>query len=176
MPPWYVLLKDLSYAPTFPLLIGVLRAQELLPRSGDNYADGLLLLRDMQASQLLDDEGESVSVELCGTLKVPVFRIRDRSVALYGRSVFPASGAARGRLSFNSLVEKEKIEELEACYERLYYSPTFGHDEALESGLLSRNRERKVWEHLEDDPDYDEAIGILDEYKDELRPISEDAE
>lgn len=171
MPPWYALLTNLSYAPTFPLLIGVLRSKGLLPDSGDGYEDGLLLFQSMATSDLLDNEQESVSIELCGTLKVPVFRIRGREMALYGKSVFPGAGKGKGRLSVSSLVVQEKLADLDELYDRFYHSAEFGHDEALQSGRLSRHKERQIWEELEDDPYYDEAIEVLEEYADDLTAI-----
>lgn len=172
IPPWLVLLENLSFHPTFPLLIGALRAQELLPNSGDHFADGLLLLTDMEREQLLDEAPKkAVSIELCAALKVPVFHLRDRRGALYCRSLFPSTGNATGRVRFETSVVPEKILDLEECYDQFYYNLAFQHEVALEQERLSRDGGQ--WVTLEDSEQFDEAIEILEDHRDCLRAVAE---
>lgn len=171
IPAWWPLLS-LPISPTFPFLVGALREKGFLPDSGDDYADGLLLLRDMEQATELDEEQEAVSIEYCGTLKVPVFRLRDRSGAVYCKSLFPAEGKERGRLRFSKQVEPEAIADLEACFDRFYTNSKYQHDEAFEQNCLSRDRETKKWIPLVDDSDFQEALEALEEIE-SLRSIIE---
>ncbi len=172
--PLIYLIENLNTHPTFPMVLGVLQARSLLPETDDPYDDGLLLLSHLQDEVELDELDQSVTLEICEGLGVPVFHLRDRAYALRFRSVFRAvNGPAKGRFCVRDNVEPNRFTELSACYRDFYNHLKFGHAVALEERRLSRDRVTREWVRHEDTQDFADALEVLDDCTEEIEPISE---
>jgi hypothetical protein len=171
--PLIYLLQNLGTSPTFPMVLGALQAKGLL-RFDDPYDDGLLLLSHLLDEAELDELGQSVTLEMCGGLGVPVLHLRARAYALTFRSVFPAvDGPSRGRLCVLANVEPKRYTDLLAYYARFYDHPDFEHAFALEERRLSRDRESNEWVKHEDTEDFAEAVEVFEDCPDQLDHISD---